>query len=142
MEMKKIEGYGIWHRGAIKPLLDSLEHCGHASELEVYFYLMYHANCTYSPRQVSKGKFSVLEGRGQIAISVKDLSSYFKVARNTISERLKSLEKSGCIKTIQNARICNVYEIVSYGETVYEPCKKMALSNRIEQPCDENEPNF
>ena len=136
-------GYLIMLRYVMRLLLDECKGSGKASELEVYSYLFYHANFSLFPEKVRKGEFFVTANKGQIAISSEDLAQYFGIARNTINRRLNALIKKGIITKNKNSNVCNVYEIVSFGETKFmiEQPQNVDITNEngnfskgIEQP--------
>ncbi len=124
-------GYLIIVRYILKTLLGKCKDSGKVSEIELYFYLFYFANYSEYPNKVKKRNIFVLEHKGQIAVSAEELSQYFKVARNTITARLKGLIDDGFVKIVSNSKVCNVYEIVSYGDTKFmiEQLKPIDISN-------------
>lgn len=158
-------GFLILLRAVLSVLLEQSKGQKCASLSDVYFYLLYHANFSNDPRIRAKSISKVVELKGQTAASAEDLAKHFGVRRNTITARLQKLENYGFIKKNKNANLCNVYELVNYGEIDGFFVQKVLsnrktidytkgesefcnsglsnrLSNRIEQPFEQPQTQF
>lgn len=149
MEQGAIGGYLIEHRAVLHPLIEEMRGQGHVSKLELYEYLIVHANYSDIPRRKPVGDFFVMEYKGQVVVSVQTLADFFskssknseKIQRNTITKKLQSLEKDGFIRFVQNSKNRKngiAYEIVNYGDPL-GTFKKVEQPQTIDYTMEESE---
>lgn len=102
MEQGAIGGYLIEHRAVLHPLIEEMRGQGHVSKLELYEYLIVHANYSDIPRRKPVGDFFVMEYKGQVVVSVQTLADFFskssknseKIQRNTITKNYNRWKKT------------------------------------------------